>query len=325
MDLPKDKKQQIKIKEILEGYKQRILEIQNVVDVGVGFGLKDKKLTDELAIIVEVDRKVREDELDEAHLLPAFIEGIRVDVIESSVPEDFYDRGEIIHPLIEKQSASRNIVFQELIGGIRIRNARHKNLGGTLGAIFFDRHTNQPFGVTSRHVLIDDEQFSFRSKFPVIQPNLIWKPKYEIGTVSKTNASDLDCIRFEIGEKRPINTQNSVLGVSGWIKGIENEIILGTKVMKSGARTGLTYGLIVCESVCRERFVIYPDDDYNLVDNELTLGGDSGAIWLLNDGSMRAIGLHILGNKSRNYDSELAVALNLDTVMNVLNLKPNSK
>ncbi len=320
MNLHKHKKRQQEIKEVLERYKQQILDIQNVVDIGVGFSLKNRKLTDELAIIIEVRKKEKEEELDGEALLPKSIEGIRVDVIGSPVPEDFYDRGEVIHPLIEKTSVSRNIKFANLIGGIRIRNSRHKNLGGTLGAVFYDKHTGKPFGISSRHVLVDDESFSFRRSFKVIQPNLVWRKEYEIGTVKTGIPSELDCVRFEIDSQRPVNKEDSVLGIKGRITGIEQEIVLGAKVMKSGARTGVTYGIIVCESICRKRFVIYPDDDYKLVDNELSLGGDSGAIWLLNDGSMRAVGLHILGNKSRHYDSELAVALNFETVMDYLSL-----
>ena len=278
--------------------------------------------TNELSIIIEAAAPYEAGSIAPDQRLPKHLEGIPLSVIDPPVPETVFESIEEIHPLIQAIARSRNRPFDQLIGGIRIRNGWRQGYGGgTLGAIVYDRQHQTPFGLTSRHVLISDRSWRLRRRFPVIHPDRHWNRDTEIGTVLKRGRKDLDCIRFPIHPHRDIHPTQSVLGIEGRITGIEAEIICGTKVMKSGSRTGLTYGVIVCESVCRNRFIIFPDEDYQLIDGELTLGGDSGSIWLLNDGSMRAIGLHCLGNRSKEYDAELGVALKMDQVADYLNIR----
>lgn len=321
MHLTKNKEKQEAIKGILEKHKENLLRIKGILDLGVGYKIENKKLTDQLAIIVEVVNQ----EAARAQL-PTSIEGIELSLIEAAVPETLFQPGEIIHPKIEAIAKKRNQGFEKLIGGIRIRNGWGPGLGsGTLGAIVYDRQTGKPHGLTSRHVLIADKSWrslqKLRSKYPVIHPDSKWTSDTEIGTVSKTSDASMDCIRFPLHPKREINEDQSLLGIQGKISGIEPDVICGTKVMKSGSQTGLTYGVIVSQSVCdKNRFIIFPDDDYQLIDGELTMGGDSGSVWILNDGSMKAIGLHCLGNKSKQYDAELSVALNMQAVADHLQI-----
>lgn len=319
MNPQKNKQRQLEIKNLLSRYKTQLMAIEGVRDIGVGFKFENNRITNELAIIVEMKKEPKAD--SDTALLPQQIEGVAVSVIESPVPEFFYYQGEEIHPEIKKIAQARNQFYEELIGGIRIKNAKLKGYGGTLGSIVYDRNNGEAFGLTSHHVLIPPRRLAFWRKAPIIQPNKRGHLKMRIGEVKLSRNSALDCVRFKLNHRRKINTENNFLGINGKIKGIETEMICGTKVMKSGARTGVTYGIIVCESVCNDGFIIYPDEDYDLIDGELSLAGDSGAVWLVNDGSMKAIGLHCLGNKRKHIDIEFSMALSIEKVLDHLKLR----
>lgn len=321
MPLHQHKKRQAEIKAVLEKYKTALLANRRVKDIGVGFRVINRKITDELGIILQIDNTLVKGSLSSKTPLPDQIEGIPVDQVEALEQEILKSDYDELHPHIRDISNFRNQFFPQLLGGIRIKNHRINGEGGTLGAIVYDRKTNEPFGLTSRHVLLPYQSFKFWKKARVIQPNHQINARSEIGNVVVNYRTKPDCIRFKIATQRPIAKRGSLLGFENQIQSIEPEILCGTKVMKSGARTGVTYGIIVCESICKKHFTIYPDDDYDLIDGELSLPGDSGAIWVINDGTMRAIGLHCLGNRSKIYDAEMAVALNISMVADYLNIK----
>ncbi len=321
MDLHKNKKRQQKIKKSLLKYKDRLLEIPGVNDLGVGFKFTGKTYTDELAIVIEVKEKYLDRYQKDSTIIPQKIEDISINIIPSPVPELLNFSQDDLHPKLKEISDNRNDFYEQLTGGIRIRNARRNGYGGTLGAVVYDRDTDLPYGITARHVLIPNRSISFWKSAPVIQPDKNKISNAKIGSVFFNKKKELDCIRFRLNKSRDIDMTQSCIGLEGKIKGIETEIICGTKVMKSGATTGITYGIIVCESLCQNRFVIFPDEDYKLIDDELSLAGDSGAIWILNDGSMKAIGLHSLGNRRKNIDVELSIALKMDRVADYLNIK----
>ncbi|MEM8909107.1 MAG: hypothetical protein AAGD05_14775, partial [Bacteroidota bacterium] len=306
------------IKAVLEKHRVTLLRHPLVRDIGVGFRVADRKVSDELCAIVEVTSLANASLQKKS--LPQSIEGIPVHLVETLVPEILRADFDELHPHIRDISNFRNQLFPQLIGGIRIKNARSREGGGTLGAVVYDQKTHEAYGLTSRHVLLPNRRFSFRRTAPVIQPNHQWNKRSEIGKVIQSKQTAPDCIRFKIRAERPIATTNSLLGLKGQIQGIASEVYCGMKVMKSGARTGVTYGIIVCESICKKHFTIYPDEDYELIDGELTLPGDSGAVWVVNDGSMQAIGLHCLGNRSKIYDAEMAVALKMSMVADYLQI-----
>ncbi len=318
MDLTKNKEKQKTIENIIKKHQENLLRIQGIVDLGVGYRLEDHHLTNELAIIIEVANQK-----EVAPLIPTAIEGVAVNLIESPVPENLFYNTEKIHPEIKKIADFRNQHFKKLIGGIRIRNGWKNGLGGgTLGAIAYDRQSNEAFGITCRHVLVSDRRWRSKPDYPVIHPDKEWTPSTEVGTVLNEGDAAMDCIRFALHPNREIDQKHSCLGINGRITGVATDIICGTKVMKSGSQTGVTYGVIVSQSVTnKNRFIVFPDDDFELIDGELTMGGDSGSVWLLNDGSMKVVGLHCLGNKSKQYDAELGVALRMDAVAEYLNLK----
>ena len=321
MNPHQNKKRQTEIKNLLMRYRSQLLRFKNVKDLGVGFKFVNNVLTEELSIIIEVSKKEIPDHIALDQLLPKQIEGVALDIIESPAPEKlFFERNEV-HPEILKISDQRNQFYEELLGGIWIRNKHRRGAGGTLGAVVYDRNNGDAYGITSRHVLFPKHSFVLRKKVAVIQPNTGSLSQATIGKALINNHEGPDCIRFQLNDHRSIHEHSQVMGIAGMITGIEKEIVCGAKVMKSGARTGVTYGIIVCESICNEGFIVYPDEDYDLIDGELSMPGDSGAIWLTNDEQMKAVGLHWLGNRRKYVDAELSVALKMERVAEYLNIR----
>lgn len=68
---------------ISERYQSYLMQKANVIGVGVGFREKDGKLGDEVAIVVNVTRKLPSHELLPEDLIPSEIEGVPVDVRET--------------------------------------------------------------------------------------------------------------------------------------------------------------------------------------------------------------------------------------------------
>jgi hypothetical protein len=61
-------------------YEADLLKKKNVIGVGVGYRRRGGRLTDEVAIIVHVRRKVPRHELVAQDLVPEMLEGVVVDV-----------------------------------------------------------------------------------------------------------------------------------------------------------------------------------------------------------------------------------------------------
>ena len=69
--------------EVKARYEASLLKKANVVGVGVGFKEQGGKLTDEIALVVNVSRKLPATQLSLQDIIPAKIEGIPVDVRET--------------------------------------------------------------------------------------------------------------------------------------------------------------------------------------------------------------------------------------------------
>ncbi len=64
-------------------HEARLMQKANVVGVGVGFRQRGGKLTDQVALVVNVTRKLPRDQLAPEDLIPTEIEGVPVDVYET--------------------------------------------------------------------------------------------------------------------------------------------------------------------------------------------------------------------------------------------------
>jgi hypothetical protein len=69
-----------RIRMIKARHEKELLAMKNVVGVGVGFKETAGGITDQLSIVVMVERKLRVETLDSRDLIPPQIEGVPTDV-----------------------------------------------------------------------------------------------------------------------------------------------------------------------------------------------------------------------------------------------------
>lgn len=69
--------------EVKRRHEAELLRKPNVVAVGIGFRTRGGQPTDEVCIVVSVKTKVPPSRLKRSELLPASIEGVPIDVVET--------------------------------------------------------------------------------------------------------------------------------------------------------------------------------------------------------------------------------------------------
>lgn len=65
---------------VQQQYSDALLRLPHVIGVGIGFARQHEAQTNQIALIVMVDEKIPQDELERDTLIPKEIEGVRVDV-----------------------------------------------------------------------------------------------------------------------------------------------------------------------------------------------------------------------------------------------------
>ena len=203
---------------------------------------------------------------------------------------------------------------------------------GTLGAIVYDNQTGEPYMLSNWHVLHGPEG---KLGDRVLQPG-----RHDGGSVRKSVAGRLvrshlglagDCAVASI-EGRGIDDKVLELGVTPTRFGKVN---LGDKVVKSGRTTAVTHGIVGRVGVVVRLgygsagfhdiggFEIRPNADKPADELEISKGGDSGSVWLIDDDSEHAdvvVGLHFAGESSSDPDpaNEHALACNIHSVLDKL-------
>jgi hypothetical protein len=71
--------------EVKRRYESELLRHANVVAVGVGFRTRAGQPTDEVCIVVSVTRKQPTAQLKHGEAVPASLEGVPIDVVETGV------------------------------------------------------------------------------------------------------------------------------------------------------------------------------------------------------------------------------------------------
>ncbi|WP_460623655.1 trypsin-like peptidase domain-containing protein [Hymenobacter tenuis] len=272
---------------VLEQHEPQLLAIDGVKDVAIGYPSRNGNTNfDEIAILVYVVKKFGEEVLSKEQLIPKSFNGIPVDVVESHPEEE-----EVTHPI--------------LLGGIGISNA---NLAGrgTLGIIVKDQVSEELWGLTNWHVI---KRKRGKAGDPIVQP--AWKPnnqQYRIGTLLKWD-EDLDCAVFKLDTTRQIEAFQ-LSQVAGKIEEMTIPL-MGTEVQKSGARTGITYGVI--SGVKRLNVEISPNPNKLASGGEISRAGDSGALWITDEKVPKAVALHRAGEK-KGSSRERAYARDINTI-----------
>jgi len=163
---------------VKQSNEQTLLQRRNVVGVGVGYKVTATGPTNELAVIVNVERKLPKAQLAESDLIPGRIEQIRTDVIETGLIRAFQGSKDRWRPIIP--------------GGVSIGHL--EVTAGTLGCLV--RRGNQLFILSNNHVLANVNQG--RRGDPVIQPS-----QYDNGSAADRVAELDDYIPIDFGDDPP--------------------------------------------------------------------------------------------------------------------------
>lgn len=301
----------------------RVLGLQNVVGVGVGYKQMGDEDTGEPAFIVYVEKKVPRGDLARGQVVPKKINGLDVDVVEM---------GRV------KMLGVRTGRERPCQPGVSI--GHFQSTAGTFGAVVKDKETKQLMLLSNNHVLANGSsihEVRAKSGDPILQPG-----PYDGGTIRdrigtlyryvplyKTEAKS-DCavasavarggtallnlfkrdyeLRFYKLDSRENTVDCAVAKLDsadlvrasileiGDIAGVA-EATPGLKVIKSGRTTGLTSGVV--KSVGTTLQVEMKDDEKvwfadQVVTDMASQPGDSGSLVL--DQKRNAVGLLFAGS-----------------------------
>lgn len=299
----------------------------NVSAVDVGFKIRERELTDELAVRVHVKRKLPPEALASYEIFttsdnPESVGAFPIDVIEADYAPGAHHREVLAPEAVDRQSR-----VDPLVAGISIGNPRVT--AGTLGAIVWDRDTCDVLMLSNWHILCGSASCAAGED--------IWQPgRFDGGTSSDTVA---ELLRWQLNADadaavaRLNGARGHTRDVLEWnpITGVE-EGVLGMNVVKSGRSTGFTEGLIDGVSLSTtlnygggivqtfsDQLHIVPRAPWPAVDYELSSGGDSGSVWI-SEASNRAVGLHFAGEVDSSPTAEHAVANRMEKVADLMNI-----
>lgn len=282
------------------------LKDPNVSSVGIGYKVKDGRPTKDISIQFTVKSKA----------LPEVLESL--DTVE--IPKSFTIGGvDVPTDVVQRKFAADYRVVPEVAGndrktrrdpivpGISVGNVHET--AGTIGCLVFDSSDGTPYILSNWHVLqgpkgaIGDD---------VVQPGPFDDNRIQLNRLGKLIRSHLghagDCAIATI-EDRAHEPEIIDLKVKAEKLG---EPALGDKVVKSGRTTAITHGIVTRihtiakidygGSVGEQEvggFEIGVDPRNKPDNGEVSMGGDSGSVWLFKSGTGKPsnvlAGLHFAG------------------------------
>lgn len=288
----------------------------------IDFGLPEHRgylAGDELAVRFHVSHKLSGVALESAiargrtRLVPPSINGFPTDVPQAT------------YHLHRWGSANRwlpttaHLRANPIQGGISISNERQYTFG-TLGGIVQDRTTGAPMILSNWHVLAGD--WWARKGQRIYQPGRMDSGSHHdtVATLERDAMSvNLDAAVATLNGQRAYTSD--VLNLRP-VTGVGQPEV-GMQVVKSGRRTGITFGQITgIEGVTTLpygqvtrmiRNVITIDPRHQ--GDEVSAGGDSGS-WWMDVATMRVVGLHFAGSDR----PERGLAIDMPRVLDVLNV-----
>jgi endonuclease G len=218
----------------------------------------------------------------------------------------------------------RTSTYNPLIGGISCGNPRVT--AGTLGAIVYDRQRCKPMILSNWHVLAGASAAAIGED--ILQPGQLDGGTEVVASLTRMKLdSRMDAAVATLNNAR--SSSRDILGL-GTIAGIDTPT-LGMNVIKSGRTTGITRGVVdgVSLSVSinygdpgvvafSNQIRIVPRPPWPAVDYEVSMGGDSGSVWL-RESNNRAIGLHFAGETDPLPSSENAICSPIGPIATELN------
>lgn len=209
---------------------------------------------------------------------------------------------------------------RELRGGISISNANSFGFG-TLGGKVRDRQSGEEMLLSNWHVLVGS--WLVKPGLPICQPAIV-------DGGSETNAvaaytrhamdANLDAAVAKLNGQRLLRNEQLEIGAVSGTAAAQ----LGTKVIKSGRRSGVTSGIITgLEGYTKQLYAGMTRIIRNVIHiapeapgQEISAPGDSGS-WWLERSALRAVGLHFAGSNA----PEFGLALSMPNVLEALNVE----
>ena len=301
----------------------RYLFDPNISLIDFGYPEHDGDLSfGELAIRIHVRQKLYGASLEAAveagrtQWIPPTIGGFPTDVPEGSYRAH---AGQWWLNPWRRPPSPRAGCFDPLRGGISISSAGQSGYG-TLGGLVRDRTTGAEMILSNWHVLSD--RWLPQRAHSIYQPGrpdngISAEPVASFGRDAM--AQYLDAAVAELNGSR--QAINDVLEL-GPVRGV-TEAELGLEVVKSGRRTGVTFGIVTAiegtarivygsqARVIRHVMTIEPRHRFE----EVSAPGDSGSWWLTSV-SRKAVGLHFAGSNG----PERGLAIDMPKVFEALGI-----
>jgi len=279
----------------LQLHANRLLDLPNVVGVGIGPKMSAGMRDDRTAVIVLVTQKISASLLQADTVVPKELDGVVTDIMEV---------GEI--RLLNRTSLARPAYPGSSIGHYKIS-------AGTFGAVVYDRKTKMPLILSNNHILANisngcDGRCALGD--PIYQPG-----SYDGGTSKNIigNLYRFVPIEYETKGKSGKNVSANSVDAAvaqptspecispeimdiGQITGIVNPA-LNMKVQKSGRTSGVTSGEIrVMHTTLKvdmddNRYAVFKDQ---VVTNMVSKPGDSGSLVMTEQS--QAVGLLFAGS-----------------------------
>ena len=325
---------------------QRYLKTPGVTSVGVGYRERrnpdtgEIETTDELCVQFTVAKKhsLESLKLKEIRPLPESLSFDNGDKANTDVIERSYEASykvvsdpEAHHRSLElPPDKLRRSRVDPVSPGVSV--SHRGGTAGTIGAIVYDNRTGQPLILSNWHVL---EETTGQHGNDIVQPGRIDNSNVEDNRIGRLFRSHLglagDCAVATI-QDRKFSEEIFELNV---VPKRAAKVELGDTVVKSGRTTGVTYGAVTRVGVTANIhysgigtraigcFEIRPNPDKPSAGGEISQGGDSGSIWLIDENDNDrdiVVGLHFAGETDPAPSSEHALACNIHSVLEKLDV-----
>jgi hypothetical protein len=327
-----------RIQRLLRQYEKKLMSLDNVVGIGMGYKIVRGRTTNKPAVMVLVKRKYPEGQLKSKHVVPKALNEVPTDVIEV---------GEI------RLLSSRTEKARPARPGMSI--GHFKVTAGTFGAVVRDEKTGEPLILSNNHVLAnatDGKDGKSAVGDPILQPGTydggsmsdviaslerfvpitkssgqdrcpiargvekaanavlkMVKPNYRMHFVKNNNSYNL----IDAAVAKPVKPEYILQDIFdlGKIKGTV-EPRIGMTVKKSGRTSGITESSIKALDV-RLKVMLGPSEEAAFCEQILTgpmaQPGDSGSIVV--DENMNAVGLLFAGSDQATIINPIANVMKL--------------
>ena len=294
-----------------------------VTGIDIGYKYDGDKRTNDIVVRIHVRKKIAESALESAEIFPKEIDGVPIDVIQAT-----YQPAATLEALFDRQ-----VRWDTIQPGISISHPHVS--AGTLGAIVYDKLSGQQCLLSNWHVLAGSNQASPGDD--IIQPGSVDRgqcPRDRVGQLGRFILDENGDAAFaRLDNMCGRSVQLAQLGTEAVVQSarmVKDKEILE----KSGRTTGVTQGRVdgigvytlhysdspdLNDSKTIEGFKIVSIIDGNPNNEEISSGGDSGAIWY-DPVTKEGVGLHFAGECDADPKQEHALACHLPRVLETLNI-----